>query len=92
MGNNSNNVTFADVQQTLTDLADNANESIDKSPHGAFWNVDEESFIEDRVDLDDPLDSQFYLYVKDGVMPPGGPRATDDQTNLIKTWLETEFS
>ncbi len=84
-------VVFADVQKVLDSIAAGANVPIGNSPHGVFWHVDRNSFVNQYVTMTAPLTSPFYTYLVDGSMPLGGPQTGQADLDVIKTWLSTGF-
>lgn len=90
-------VVFADVQKCLDTIAAAANptpNAIANSPHGTFWQTDRNSFVGQYVNTVDPLNSTFYVYLDQGVMPLNGPDSNTTQPACmatIKTWLSTGF-
>ena len=90
-------VVFADVQKCLDKIAAAADpppNAIANSPHGAFWQTDRNTFVGRYVNMVMPLNSAFYVYLDQGVMPPNGPDSNATQPECmatIKTWLSTGF-
>jgi hypothetical protein len=85
-------IGFADIKAYLTAIANKANNSIENSPHGAFWDTDYTTFTTGIVpgvgvpimDRTDPLKSPFFVILTDtngfnglSQMPEGGPFITD---------------